>query len=407
MTKMSTIILPISYQHFYLDNFYLFALYKTLDFSNFVRKIPLILMKTESKVNSDVLTLHKTLKEGLKTSLNNAHIRLMSFLILALCKVQDVCLMKLANSFQHTAKPQSSMRRIQRFLADVDLDPLSIARFIFKLLPAKGPYTLSMDRTNWQFGSVDINALFLGITYNGVAFPLLFTMLPKKGNSNTCERIALMDRYIRLFGRESIECIVADREFVGKEWLGYLNNMRIPYHIRIKENFYAVRHGREIKVWQLFGHLKYNQTLVLEPIYYVNQEACYLAGSCVKNKEGKPELQVIVSYNNNAMALDRYKRRWQIETCFRAMKSSGFNIENTHLTDLKRIERLFLVMMIAFTWAYLVGLHQHLCFRPIRTLKNGRKAKSFLKYGLELIAAYLFNNYIKTDFQYFEKLSCT
>lgn len=68
-------------------------------------------------VNSDVPTLNKTLKVGPKTSLNNAHIRLMSFLILTLCKVQDVCLMKLANSFQHTAKPQS-IRLLLRPYAD-------------------------------------------------------------------------------------------------------------------------------------------------------------------------------------------------------------------------------------------------------------------------------------------------
>lgn len=39
-----------------------------------------------------------------------------------------------------------------------------VARLIFKLLPHKGPCVLSMDRTNWQFGSFDINALVLAAT---------------------------------------------------------------------------------------------------------------------------------------------------------------------------------------------------------------------------------------------------
>ncbi|WP_374693216.1 hypothetical protein [Bacteroides fragilis] len=47
------------------------------------------------------------------------------------------------------------------------------------------------------------------------------------------------------------------------------------------------------------------------------------------------------------------------------MKSGGFNIEDTHLTHLDRIERLFAVMIIAFAWAYLVGIHKHLCIIPI------------------------------------------
>ena len=61
------------------------------------------------------------------------------------------------------------------------------------------------------------------------------------------------------------------------------------------------------------------------------------------------------------------------------MKSSGFNVEDTHLTHLDRIERLFAIMIIAFTWAYLTGIHKHLFIVPIRILKHGRRAKSIFK----------------------------
>ncbi len=55
----------------------------------------------------------------------------------------------------------------------------------------------------------------LGIVYKGVAFPLLFTMLDKRGNSNSQERIDLINRFIRLFSKDIIQSVVADREFVG------------------------------------------------------------------------------------------------------------------------------------------------------------------------------------------------
>jgi hypothetical protein len=49
-------------------------------------------------------------------------------------------------------------------------------------------------------------------------------MMPKFGNSNTKERIALLNRYIRLLGIETIDCLLPDREFVGEHWLAaYLN----------------------------------------------------------------------------------------------------------------------------------------------------------------------------------------
>ena len=364
-------------------------------------------MNTESKAMLDNQSIQEKLTLGLGMTLNKARIKLMAFFIISLCKVQDVRLYKLANSFETKAKSDSSMRRIQRFLSEVKLNLDKIAVFIFKLLPIAGPYTLTMDRTNWMFGKTDINILFVGIAYNGVAFPLLFSILPKKGNSNTEERIAILTRYIDLFGSESISSLTADREFVGRDWLQYLNNMRVPYHLRVKANFNAVRHGKTLKLKQIFGHLKHGQRLVLNNIYYVNGEACYLAGSRVKNKEGEPELQIIVSYNCRHEALRRYRLRWQIETCFRGMKTSGFNVENTHLKHLDRIANLFGVMMIAFVWAYLVGIHQDEHFKHIRILNNKRRAKSFLKYGLDLLAAFFSNPFFHPDFDYFQKLSCT
>ncbi len=128
---------------------------------------------------------------------------------MALCKAKTVCFSLLSTVFDSPAKSSSCLRRIQRLFAEFDLD--LIARVIFRLLPIKDPFCLAIDRSNWKFGSTDIN-IFM---HDGVAYPLLFTMLPKKGTSNTKERIGLLQRYIRLFGTESIDCLLADREFVG------------------------------------------------------------------------------------------------------------------------------------------------------------------------------------------------
>jgi len=101
----------------------------------------------------------------------------------------------------------------------------------------------------------------------------------------------------------------------------------------------------------------------------------------LKNQDGKVELQIIVSFNRPEEAASSYKERWQIETAFKAMKTSGFNIEDTHLANIDRIERLFAIMTIAFTWAYLVGIYKDENIKAIRILKHGRRAKSFFKYG--------------------------
>jgi hypothetical protein len=135
------------------------------------------------------------LSQCLSGKMNLARIKFFGMFICALCKVQTVCFEKLSTAFETEAKSGSSLRRIQRFMADYIMDMDLISRLIFNMLPHKPPYRLAMDRTNWKFGQININVLTLAIVYQGVAFPILISMLNKRGNSHTHERIEIIERY--------------------------------------------------------------------------------------------------------------------------------------------------------------------------------------------------------------------
>lgn len=167
----------------------------------------------ESKSSELVTIFHE------QAGWNLARVKFFVLMISALCKVQTVGFEKLATAFDCTSNTSSSLRRIQRFMAAYLLDIDLIARLIFRLLPHKPPFRLEMDRTNWKFGQQNINVLVIAVIYQGVAFPLLFKLLPKFGNSNTSESIELIERFIRLFGTVSLDCLTADREFVGERWI--------------------------------------------------------------------------------------------------------------------------------------------------------------------------------------------
>ena len=379
-------------------------------FCIFIADYQLVIMKTKNiKVEYKSTQLISILSQTLAGKMNLARIKFFGMFICALCKVQTVCFEKLSTAFETEAKSGSSLRRIQRFMAEYALDTDLIAQLIFKMLPHKPPYRLAMDRTNWKFGQTNINVLTLAIVYQGVAFPILISMLDKRGNSHTQERIAIMERYIRLFGKETIDSLLADREFVGEHWIDYLNNRKIRYYIRIRENFYVdnPRTGKRFKAFWMFNDIKCGQCRFFYKIYRVNDQLCYLSASKVKNKQGIPELQIIIAFNKPENAQQIYKERWQIETAFRALKSSGFNIEDTHLSDLNRIEKLFSIVMIAFAWAYIVGVFADKNIKPIKILKHGKRAKSLFKHGLEIIATILLNPLAKMNVDVFKFLSCT
>lgn len=218
-----------------------------------------------------------------------------------------------------------------------------------------------------------------------------------------------MPRFIRLFGRGSIKCLVADREFVGLEWFKWLNDNAAQYHIRIRDNFWVEdpRTGEKIRARHIFNNLKHEEERALYHIYRVCGELCYLSGAMIKDKAGKPEAQILVSFCNPEEALPSYKERWTIETMFKGLKSSGFNIEDTHMVHIDRIEQLFGVVIIAYTWAYLVGIAANIKVKAIRILNNGRRAISIVKYGLNFIADTLFSPFRPTKINVFEFLSCT
>lgn len=77
----------------------------------------------------------------------------------------------------------------------------------------------------------------LGISDKGTAIPLVWNLLDKRGNSNTSERIALIDRLLAQLDEQQhkqIKYLLMDREFIGKHWVSYLKMQSFDFIARIK-----------------------------------------------------------------------------------------------------------------------------------------------------------------------------
>jgi len=201
----------------------------------------------------------RELKDVLKQGLgwHGARIDLLARLLCALFQVKTVNLAQLATALSGRASIEAQYKRLQRFFRGFELDYATLTRLLVSLLPADAaPWVLTLDRTQWQFGRVDINFLVLGIVWRGVSWPVLWTLLPKRGNSNTTERIALLERFVAIVGPERIAHLLADREFVGRDWLAYLQQRGLGFRIRLKQDtLIANAQGRPVPAWMLFCDL--------------------------------------------------------------------------------------------------------------------------------------------------------
>jgi hypothetical protein len=334
---------------------------------------------------------------GKELPINAARIKFIVLLMTALIKVQSVNFERLAQGFDNPIVLSSNLRRIQRFFASFSLESDLIARLLFKLIPFKGPYRLTLDRTNWKFGQTNINILVLGVIFLGVSIPLLWTFLgDKRGNSDQKERIELMQRFIRLFGLGAIEFLTADREFIGDIWWQFLIDHKIPFFIRMRENMKVyIPHKGEVKAFWLFHNLPLNTAYHYPKIVQIKGNWVYLSGMKYVNQKGNIEYLIVASYDKPCQALEFYKQRWQIETMFKAFKTAGFNLESTHLTDYDRLDKLLMLVALAFVWAYKVGIYQHKNIKQLKIKKHGRLEKSFFAYGLETLAQALLNAFVE------------
>ncbi len=150
---------------------------------------------------------------------NKARMTCFVKMLLALISTRTVNLSKIACSMPSDAEQKSRYRQLQRFFAHFTIDFDMIAGFIFKLFFAPGgKWYLTMDRTNWKWGKSDINILMLAVVFKGIAIPIYWELLDKRGNSDTKERIAIVQKFIDKFGKECIAGLFGDREFIGNEW---------------------------------------------------------------------------------------------------------------------------------------------------------------------------------------------
>lgn len=304
--------------------------------------------------------------------------------------------------FDPSVELESHIRKAERFFNEYQLDYIQLAVLLLCFLPP-GRIHIAIDRTNWKFGAQNINFLTITALCGGVGIPLLFELLDKKGNSNTSERKLLFKKLLRLVPVKQIAGFTADREFIGQEWYNFLITNKIPFYIRIKSNTRVELNG---VTFHAANFALGNRKRIFDNIR-VQHFRLKLATKIIGHEQNKEDRYLLILTNADVeKAIDIYRNRWSIEVFFQSIKKRGFNLENTHLTDLPRLKKLFAIVCLAFCACLHTGLWKHDKVKPMKKKKNGYKPFSFFRYGLdELRKALLHSHKLeKLVLQIFENL---
>lgn len=340
---------------------------------------------------ADIRLLERTLAQNV--TWNRARINFLARFVVALIQTKTVNLSQVVSVFAGRAKPASHYKRAQRFLRFFELPFVEVARLVARLAAQPAPWVITLDRTDWYLGETPLNVLLLGIAHEGVTFPLLWAVLPKKGCCDTAERIALLEEYLRWFGRSSIQSLCADREFVGLDWFAYLKREGIPFRIRVRANTKVTNgRGESVQARRLFRRGRVGEAILLKGARRVLGQRLFVMGVRLAHND----YVIVCAPEESETLLEDYARRWEVETLFGCLKTRGFCLEATHVTDAERLRKLLAVVALAFCWAHVTG--EWLARRkPLPLKQHGRKAVSLFRHGFDHLRRILCNQTCKAD----------
>jgi hypothetical protein len=156
-----------------------------------------------------------------------------------------------SNHIQKLSYEQNS----RRMLDDIGLSSSEFAKNIITMFNIS-QFELVIDRTNWSYGKCDFNLLLLSVIWNNVSIPIYWISLNKKGgNSDSFERISLINWFITNFGANNIIHILADREFPSEEFIDYLVEHNIKFIFITKSSIIVTNNDKKIKLKSLFPDL--------------------------------------------------------------------------------------------------------------------------------------------------------
>lgn len=313
----------------------------------------------------------------------------MASCILAMISSRSVQLNELAGYMNDEVEESSNEVRLQDFFREVHLNYERAGAFLAGFLPAEGKVSLTLDRTEWDFGKCQVNILMVLASSGKIHVPLYWELLDNKsGNSSTADRIEVLEKCETLLGACRIGLVLADREFIGHKWLKYLKDRGIRFCVRMpKHHLLTNLQGDTFTIEQKLAHRQelYLKDVMVDGVWgnaWVRK---------LKHEEwlfvfSTAETHLQHSYRSKGNFLGQlYRKRWRIETFFQAFKTRGFNLRKTHLKALHKLKKLLALVSIAFSLCISLGVFLDQKVKPIRKKKHGYKAKSFFRHGLNFM----------------------
>ncbi|MDJ1472030.1 transposase [Xanthocytophaga flava] len=241
-----------------------------------------------------------------------------------------------------------------------------------------------MDSTEWKIGQYPLHVLVLAANVKGIAVPVYFRIYTHKGVLSEKERIGFIRKSLSVIDLRD-KLLIADREFIGKDWFDFLSKNRIDFLIRLRKGIYQQWVDLECKQYEKLQKRALKKAYAQAQFTLEKQPYRLEVYRNENQSEKEPLLYLLTNRLKEKRTGKQYGKRWKIEYCFKHLneycfkhlKTNGFNLQQVAFQDTNKIRLLISFVIVAYILAIEQGILQEKQ-NPVRHIRfaNGKKYRS-------------------------------
>jgi Transposase DDE domain len=281
------------------------------------------------------------------------HLGTLAMLISGIIGSRKVHLPTVAQKIPSDAKPQSIVRRMERFLANDKIDAKTYyVPYVKRLLEnlKSGSLILIIDAS--EVGRECV-MLSINVVYEKRSLPLCWLIVKgKKGHLPEETHKKLLEKTAEIIPKGRSVVFLGDGEFDGVELLHTLENLGWKYVCRTAINVCLTQEAEQFSLKGL--SLKPGDRIELPDVSFTAAQYGPVLVCAIWEAKWQDPLILVSNFDFIEEVSHFYPLRFEIETFFSDQKSRGFYVGHSHISDPSHLDRLLIASCLAYLW--LVGL---------------------------------------------------
>jgi hypothetical protein len=321
------------------------------------------------------------------TMLHGHQTKVLAMFVLGAIKAESIVVQRVAEELlaESDAKVPSIERRLQRFLSNEHIEVEDIwEQFLAQVMPywQNQPITLILDITPFEEHA---QVVYVGLLQQSRVLPLAWKVMPgqQEWERGQWEIVAALFEHVARALGEADCTLIADRGLSCLTLIQLCQAHGWHYVLRIKQAEYAQRkrYGT-FQGWQTCSEIVAHTGQSWFGTVRLWKEHAFETQLSAVWEEGHEEAWFLISDRPaGRKRVQQYGWRMRVESTFQDMKRRGWQWESSHVRQRDRLERMLLVLFLAFWWLMHLAASCIHSGRRSRYDRHDRRDKGMLRLG--------------------------